>query len=157
MGVLDGDGRIMGPDAIKFFGMSKLSSPDLKKVLDSHYCGFTRATSPPHPTTLFPPPAPPSAMDRGHCAPPLPVRPRCWPLRRPPPRATSPLHLLMPPLAPWIEAVMRLRVQRMSKGRGIVNRRLPPNTNPLGTLHSFSSSFSKAPIFWPTNSDIMEG
>jgi hypothetical protein len=59
-GVLDGDGRIMGPDAIKFFGMSKLSSLDLKKVLDSHYCGFTRATSPPHTTTLFPPPAPPA-------------------------------------------------------------------------------------------------
>jgi EH domain-containing protein 1 len=40
MGVVDGDGHIMGPDAIKFFGMSKLSSPDLKKVLDSRYCGF---------------------------------------------------------------------------------------------------------------------
>jgi hypothetical protein len=40
MSILDGDGRIMGPDAIKFFDMSKLSSPDLKKVLDSRYCGF---------------------------------------------------------------------------------------------------------------------
>jgi len=28
----DGDGRITGPDAIKFFGMSKLSRPDLKQV-----------------------------------------------------------------------------------------------------------------------------
>jgi hypothetical protein len=58
---------------------------------------------------------------------------------------------------PWIEVVTCLRVQRMSKGRGIANQRLPPNTDPLGTLHSFSSSTSKAPIFWPTNSDIMEG
>ena len=32
-GVADGDGRITGPDAIKFFGMSKLSRPDLKQVL----------------------------------------------------------------------------------------------------------------------------
>jgi len=31
-GVADGDGRITGPDAIKFFGMSKLSRPDLKQV-----------------------------------------------------------------------------------------------------------------------------
>ena len=33
VGVADGDGRITGPDAIKFFGMSKLSRPDLKQVL----------------------------------------------------------------------------------------------------------------------------
>jgi EH domain-containing protein 1 len=31
-GAADGDGRITGPDAIKFFGMSKLSRPDLKQV-----------------------------------------------------------------------------------------------------------------------------
>jgi hypothetical protein len=108
----------------------------------------------PHSSLLL---LPPSAMDRGHAAPPPPIRPRCWPLHRPPPRATSPLHLLMPPPVPWIEAVMHLHIQWMLKGRGIMNRRLPPNIDPLGTLHSFSSSTSKAPIFWPTNSDIMEG
>jgi hypothetical protein len=31
-GAADGDGRITGPDTIKFFGMSKLSRPDLKQV-----------------------------------------------------------------------------------------------------------------------------
>jgi EH domain-containing protein 1 len=44
-GVADGDGRITGPDAIKFFGMSKLSRPDLKQVL-------ALATSP-HPLSCF--------------------------------------------------------------------------------------------------------
>jgi hypothetical protein len=103
-----------------------------------------------------------------------------------PPRHHTQPHsslLLLPP-APWIEATTCLRrwsghaigpcagrlrepphhhtsscrPQRLgSKGRGIANRRLPPNTDPLGTPHSFSSSTSKAPIFWPTNSDIMEG
>nr|CAD1827667.1 unnamed protein product [Ananas comosus var. bracteatus] len=39
----DGDGRITGPDAIKFFGMSKLSRPELKQVwaiADSKRQGF---------------------------------------------------------------------------------------------------------------------
>jgi EH domain-containing protein 1 len=40
MGVVDRDGRITGPDAMKFFNMSKLSCADLKQVLDSRYCGF---------------------------------------------------------------------------------------------------------------------
>jgi hypothetical protein len=30
----------MGLDTIKFFGISKLSRPDLKQVLDYRYCGF---------------------------------------------------------------------------------------------------------------------
>ncbi|GJM97625.1 hypothetical protein PR202_ga14563 [Eleusine coracana subsp. coracana] len=47
----DGDGRITGPDAIKFFGMSKLSRPDLKQVwaiADSRrqgYLGFNEFVS----------------------------------------------------------------------------------------------------------------
>lgn len=32
--VLDGDGRITGNDATKFFAMSKLSRQELKQVLD---------------------------------------------------------------------------------------------------------------------------